>query len=355
MLGPSALDAAFPGAKKRNIRAGTIGSLRSGLSVYHVGINGSLSVGKTMRKGPNALLSRRNFLIHTAFCAAAPFLPTSAFGQAAYPARPIPKTGERLPVVGLGSTKAVSQLAERGTAGFKLLLRTLLDGGGTVVDTWSRNAALDRLTGEALQAEGMVKDLFLATKVDAVGAKAGRAMLDRTRRLFGKTSDLIQVISLRDLETQWPILKEWQTAGKARYIGATVSSDYDHEAMMHFMRGERPDFIQVNYSVVETQAESGVLPLAADLGIAVLVNRPFMNGSYFSRVRGVSLPEWAVKFDCRSWAQFSLKYILANPAVTCVLTETTQPKHLLENLGTAHGRFPDAETRRRMREVIEFI
>jgi diketogulonate reductase-like aldo/keto reductase len=249
----------------------------------------------------------------------------------------------------------VLQLPERGTDGFKVLLQTLLDGGGTVVDTWSRDAALDKLTGEVLQADGMVKDLFLATKVDAKGAEAGRKLLARTRQLFGKTSDLIQVISLRDLETQWPILKEWKAAGKARYIGATVSSDHQHEAMMAFMRGEQPDFIQVNYSVVETQAESSVLPLAADLGIAVLVNRPFMNGGYFSRVRGAALPAWTAEFDCHSWAQFSLKYILAHPAVTCVLTETTNPKHLRENLGTAYGRVPDAQTRRRMREEMQFL
>ncbi len=308
-----------------------------------------------MRKSRSMSLSRRNFLIHAAAWTAAPFLPASAFAQSAYPTRPIPKTGEQLPIVGLGSTKAVLQLPERGTAGFKLLLRTLLDGGGTVVDTWSRDASLDKLTGEALQANGMVKDLFLATKVDAKGAEAGREILARTRRLFGKTSDLIQVISLRDLETQWPILKEWKEASKARYIGATVSSDRQHEDMMQFMRGERPDFIQVNYSVVETQAETGVLPLAADLGIAVLVNRPFMNGGYFSRVRGVALPEWAAEFDCHSWAQFSLKYILAHPAVTCVLTETTKPKHLRENLGAAYGRFPDVKTKHRMREEMQFI
>jgi diketogulonate reductase-like aldo/keto reductase len=301
------------------------------------------------------LLSRRDFLIHVAAWAAAPLLPARAAPRSAYPTRPIPKTGEPLPVVGLGTTKAVSQLAERGTSEFKILLRTLLDGGGTVVDTWSRSAALDELTGEALQAEGLVEDLFLATKVDAVGAEAGRTMLERTRRLYGKTSDLIQVISLRDLKTQWSVLKEWKDANKARYIGATVSSDANHEAMMDFMRGERPDFIQVNYSIVETQAETGVLPLAADRGIAVLINRPFMNGGYFSRVRGVALPEWAAEFDCHSWAQFSLKYILAHPAVTCVLTETTKPKHLLENLATAYGRLPDAKTKRRMREVMQFI
>jgi len=301
------------------------------------------------------LLSRRDFLIHVAAWTAVPSLPARAAPRSAHPSRPIPKTGEPLPVVGLGTTKAVSQLAERGTSEFKMLLRTLLDGGGKVVDTWPRSATQDELTGEALQAGGLVQDMFLATKVDAVGAEAGRAMLERTRRLYGKRSDLIQVISLRDLKTQWSVLKEWKDADKARYIGATVSSDADHEAMMDFIRGERPDFIQVNYSVVETQAETGVLPLAADLGIAVLINRPFMNGGYFSRVRGVALPDWAAEFDCHSWAQFSLKYILAHPAVTCVLTETTKPKHLLENLGTAYGRLPDAETKRRMREVMQFI
>lgn len=301
------------------------------------------------------MLSRREFLVYIAVWTALPWLPAPTAVASAYPTRPIPKTGEPLPVIGLGSTKAVSQLPARGTTGFKMLLRTLLDGGGTVVDTWSRSAALDELTGEALKADGLVQDLFLATKVDAVGAEAGRAMLERTRRLYGKTSDLIQVISLRDLKTQWSVLKEWKDAGKARYIGATVSSDSDHEAMMDFMRGERPDFIQVNYSVVETQAEAGVLPLAADMGIAVLINRPFMNGNYFSRVRDVALPAWAAEFDCHSWAQFSLKYILAHHVVTCVLTETTNPKHLLENLSTAYGRLPDAKTKRKMREVMQPI
>lgn len=284
-----------------------------------------------------------------------PFLPRGAFARSDYPVRLIPSTGERLPIIGLGSTKAVSQLEATGTAGFKTLLRSLLDGGGTVVDTWSRDATQDRLTGEALQANGMVSKLFLATKVDAVGAEAGRAVLERTLRLFGKVPDLIQVISLRDLKTQWAILKEYKDAGKARYIGATVSRDAQHEDMMAFMRSEHPDFIQVNYSVMETNAETGVLPLAAELGIAVLVNRPFMNGGYFSRVRGATLPEWSAEFDCHSWAQFSLKYILAHPAVTCVLTETTNPDHLLENLSSAYGRFPDMTTRQKMHEVVEFL
>ena len=300
-------------------------------------------------------MSRRDFLLNTALCTTIPFLSPDALARSDYPARAIPTTGERLPVVGLGSTKAVSRLEANGTLEFRTLLRTLLEGGGTVVDTWSRGAAQDRLTGEALQADGMVRDLFLATKVDAFGAEAGRAILERNQRLFGKIPDLVQVISLRDLKTQWALLKEYREAGRARYIGATVSRERQHEEMIDFMRRERPDFIQVNYSVMETQAESGVLPLAAELGIAVLVNRPFMNGGYFSRVAGEALPDWAAEFDCHSWAQFSLKYILSHPAVTCVLTETTKPKHLLENLGSALGRLPDAAARQRMRGAVEFL
>jgi len=299
--------------------------------------------------------SRRNFLLCTAALVTAPWFESNAFARANYPTRAIPLSGEQLPVIGLGSTKAVSQLQANDTAVLKGVLRALLDGGGKVVDTWSQDANTDQLTGEALQADGMVKDLFLATKVDAVGAEAGRAMIERTRRLFGKVPDLVQVISLRDLKTQWALLKETKAAGQARYIGATVSRDAQHADMMAFMRAERPDFIQVNYSVVETQAETGVLPLAAELGIAVLINRPFMNGSYFSRVRGATLPAWAAEFDCHSWAHFSLKYILAHPAVTCVLTETTKPKHMRENLDAAYGRFPDAATRKKMREVVEFL
>ena len=165
-------------------------------------------------------LSRRGFLRHTMACAAMPFFPSGALAGADYPVRFIPSTGERLPVIGLGSTKAVSQLEARGTAGFKILLRSLLDGGGTVVDTWSRDATLGRFTGEALQADGMVRDLFLATKVDAVGAVAGRVMLERTRRQFDKTPDLIQVISLRDLKTQWALLKRIQGRGQGPLISA---------------------------------------------------------------------------------------------------------------------------------------
>jgi diketogulonate reductase-like aldo/keto reductase len=279
----------------------------------------------------------------------------AAAAPAQLPTRPIPKTGEALPVMGLGSTKAVMSLPEHGSADFEAVLRLLLEYGARVVDTWSRDPALEELAGVVLRKDDMVQRLFLCTKIDADGRDAGRALLEQTERIYGKAPDLIQVFNLRDVATHWPLLQEWRAGGRARYLGVTVSADRDHAAVMDFMRANQPDFIQVNYSVLEPAAEQAVLPLAADLGVAVIVNRPFMNGEYFPRVNGKALPAWAADFDCESWAQFSLKYVLAHPAVTCVLTETTNPRHLLDNLGAAQGRLPDAATRQRMREHMRTL
>jgi diketogulonate reductase-like aldo/keto reductase len=157
---------------------------------------------------------------------------------------------------------------------------------------------------------------------------------------------------MRDLATHWPSLRAWKDAGQARYIGITVSSDNGHDRMESFMQTESFEFVHVNYSIVETHAEERVLPLARDRGMAVLINRPFMNGAYFQRVAGRELPSWAAEFDCTTWAQFSLKYILGHPSVTCVLTETTNPRHMVENIEAGLGRLPDEATRRRMRELL---
>ena len=168
----------------------------------------------------------------------------------------------------------------------------------------------------------------------------------------GRTVDLLQVESMRDLDVHWPNVLRWKDSGEARYIGVTVSSNGQHETFESVMRAEPLDFVQINYSVMEPGAEDRLLPLARDLGMAVLINRPFMNGSYFGRVSGRTLPEWASEFDCESWAQFSLKYILAHPAVTCVLTETTNPEHMADNVGAGFGRLPEEATKRRMRELV---
>ena len=157
---------------------------------------------------------------------------------------------------------------------------------------------------------------------------------------------------LRGLEVHWPNVQAWKESGEARYVGVTVSSDSNHERLEAFMRTESPDFVHVNYSVVEASAEERLLPLAQDRGMAVLTNRPFMNGRWFRMVEGRELPDWAAEFGCETWAQFSVKYVLSHPAVTCVLTETTNPDHMEENILVGFGRLPDEATRGRMRELV---
>ncbi len=295
--------------------------------------------------------TRREFLIQLASLGVLLSRPIQVLGQESLPTRAIPGTGEALPVIGLGSTKAVLQIPTDGTEPVAAVLRMLAHLGGRVVDTSPRSEEIDAEFGGLLNAPDLRDHLFLATKINTTGSEAGIEQMRQTQRLFGqRTMDLIQIQSLRDLETHWPNLRAWKETGEARYIGVTVSSYEAHERLESFMRAETPDFVHLNYSVMESHAEERLLPLAKDLGMAVMINRPFMNGTYFGRVSGRELPEWAADFDCAAWSQFSLKYILGHPAVTCVLTETTNPEHMEENIEAGFGRLPDEATKRRMRQ-----
>ena len=277
-------------------------------------------------------------------------------GQELLPTRPIPGTGERLPVVGFGSSASVLAIPDEGTAPIVNVLRILLEHGGRVVDTSVRTEAIDREFGGVLSDAEFRDRLFVAAKVNTGDAAEGIAQFRQTQRLFGRrTLDLVQVESLRGLRDHWPRLREWKDSGEARYIGVTVSNDANHGPLEAFMRTESPDFVHVNYSVVENAAEERLLPLARDRGMAVLTNRPFMNGAWFGLVAGRALPGWTAEFDCESWAQFSVKYVLANPAVTCALTETTNPDHMAENVRSGFGRLPDAAARTRMRELVRSL
>jgi diketogulonate reductase-like aldo/keto reductase len=269
------------------------------------------------------------------------------------PRRAIPRSGELLPIVGLGSTKPVRHIREAGTGPIESVIRELMRYGGCVVDSSPRPPELDAQFGQLLQQAEFRDSLFVATKVKVTGREQGIAQIEQTQRLFGRDPmDLLQIESLTDLETQWPTLRALKDEGKVRYIGVTVAREDLYETLESFMKRELPDFVQLNYSVMETMAEERLLPLAEDLGVAILVNGPFLNGEYFGQVSARPLPDWAADFDCESWAQFSLKYILAHPTVTCVLTETTKPRHMQDNLRAGFGRLPDAATKRRMRDYI---
>lgn len=299
-------------------------------------------------------LNRRTFLTRLAGGAALLARPAGLLAQARIRTRVIPSTAQALPVVGLGSSKAVLELPDTGPDPLRAVLRELVRYGGSVVDTSPRTEEIDAMFGQLLNEPEVRDRLFVTVKINTPDRDTGIAQFRQSQRLFARRPvDLVQVESLRGLEAHWPNLRGWKGSGEARYIGVTASSYDDYERLEAFVRREPLDFVHVNYSVVERRAEERLLPLAQERRAAVLINRPFMNGSYFRRVANRPLPEWAADFDCASWAQFSLKYILANPAVTCVLAETTSPEHMVDNLQAGLGRLPDDAERRRMRDVID--
>jgi diketogulonate reductase-like aldo/keto reductase len=298
------------------------------------------------------MTTRRNFLTAISALPLAG-LATPAFGQQAMPQRRFAGS-ERVPVIGLGSSKGVEEIAKNGDDSMRRVLRTLVAHGGRVVDTWPRNPANDSRFGQIINEAEFRDKLFVTGKIDRPGKEAGIAQFRDIQTSYGrKTIDVMQIFSLTDVETHWPSLRAWKASGEARYIGVTVSEMRLHQALEQFVKREKPDVFQVNYSITERQAEARILPMAADMNIPVIINRPFMNGAYFRRLEKTPLPAWTAEFGCDSWSEFSLKYILANPAVTCVLTETTNPAHMEENARAALGALPDAAARKRMQQLID--
>lgn len=298
-------------------------------------------------------MTRRGFVHRLSALGALATCSRTGFAQERLPTRAIPSTGEQLPIVGFGSSKAVRLIPEEGTDALAAVMRLFVSFGGRVVDTTPYPEENERRFGEILQSPDLRDEVFLTMKINTMDEEVGVRQVRQAQRLFGLPAfDVLQVMSLRGLHAHWPNLRTWKESGETRYVGVTVSNYEDYGALEDFITSESVDFLQVNFSVVETLAEDRILPLAEDLGIAVIANGPFMNGDYFGLVRGHDLPPWAAEFDCSSWAQFSLKYILSHPGVNCVLTETTDPQHMRENVGSAFGAMPDAATRRRMRELV---
>jgi len=236
------------------------------------------------------------------------------------------------------------------------VLRTFCIHGGSLVDTWPRDGANDTRLGSILAMPLLRDKLFVTAKIDRTGKAAGLAQFRETQRHYGRQQiDLLQVFSLTDIRTHWPTLQAIKAAGEARFIGATVSEDALHGELEAFLRRERPDFIQVNYSIRERKAEARILPLARDRGVGVIVNRPFMNRDLLARLAGRPMPDWARAAGIANWPAFALKYVLPHPAVTAVLTETTNPAHLTENMQAAHGPMPDTATRNRMTAFMDQV
>lgn len=300
------------------------------------------------------LFSRRDVLALAAGIGAAAALPIGSSFAASAPVltRPIPRTGERLPVVGLG-TAIVFDIGEDAArrAERRAVIQALIDGGAKLIDTAPSYETAESVLGDLLAAMGARERVFLATKVRATGRDESIAEMQQSlRRLRTGKVDLIQLHNVNDGATDLRPLKEWRDRGHARYIGIThfVAGAYDRLAEV--MRREKPDFVQLNYSLAERSAEERLLPLAADTGTAVLVNLPFGRGKLFSAVRGRALPDWAKEFDATTWAQFFLKFLISHPAVTCVMPGTDKPEYMLDNLDAGRGRLPDAALQRKMVE-----
>lgn len=267
----------------------------------------------------------------------------------------IPSSGEQLPVIGLGTLQAfdVAGTPEE-RAGLGEVLRLLSIHGGTLVDTSPRYGRAEAVVGDLCAELNLTDELFFATKVFSEGEQIGLEEMDTSlQRLHTPVIDLMQVHSMRDWEVHLPSIRNLKEDGKVRYIGVTIHRDTGHEQMMKLMREENLDFIQVNYNVSDRGAAKEVLPLAQELGVAVMINVPFAKAELFKKTSGTALPDWASDFECDSWAQFFLKYVVSHPAVTCVIPRTGNPYHMSDNLMAGFGEMPDQATRLKMEAFID--
>ena len=264
--------------------------------------------------------------------------------------RAIPSSGEPLPVVGCGTWRtfdAGSSASER--APLREVLRMLFEHGGSVIDSSPMYGRAERVVGDLLDEMHARESAFIATKVWTRGRDAGVAQMKQSMQLLrAQRLDLMQVHNLVDWRTHLATLRAWKSEGRIRYIGITHYTPGAFADLESVMRAERPDFVQLDYAVDDRGAEERLLPLAADLGIAVVVNQPFGGGGLLRSLAGAPLPGWAADIECASWAEILLKFVLAHPAVTCVIPGTGRPEHMRANVRAGFGRYPDAGLRQKI-------
>ena len=269
--------------------------------------------------------------------------------------RAIPSSGEKLPVIGLGTYQSFDVGASAGDRQpLEEVLQAFVRLGGRVIDSSPMYGRSEGVVGDLAAKLGLHDRLFLATKVWTTGREAGVKSMERSFDLMKtKRMDLMQVHNLVDVQTHLATLREWKEQGRVRYIGITHYAASAHDDVVRVLQREKGiDFVQINYSVGEREAEERVLPVAQEHAVAVIVNRPFGGGNLFSRVRGKPLPDFAAEIDCTSWAQLFLKWIVAHPAVTCAIPATSKPHHLEDNMGAGRGPLPDPKTRQRILDAI---
>ena len=267
--------------------------------------------------------------------------------------RAIPSTGEKLPVIGLGSALTFDVRDVAAEAAVREVMTAFVKLGGKLIDTSPAYGNAESLIGDLAYQAGLTRSLFIATKVWTKSKPEGIAQMERSLQRFRtRTLDLVQVHNLADVDREMGALNEFKAKGKIRYTGMTHSERKGHGEMERAMKANKPDFIQINYSLMDRAAAQRLLPLAREMGMGVLINRPFGGGGIFQVLAGKKVPAWAAEFDCHSWAQFLLKWIVSHPAVTCVIPATNSLPHLEDNMGAGMGRLPDAKERERMASLF---
>jgi aryl-alcohol dehydrogenase-like predicted oxidoreductase len=314
------------------------------------------------------MISRRQYLKLTLAAGATLALPQhlawAARERSQLITRAIPSSGERVPAVGLGSSATFAQVARgEDVSALREVMAAMLGHGGTIFDTAPAYGESEQVAGGIARNLGITEQVFWATKLNVAARGGGpadpaeaRAQLEASfRRLGTDVIDLIQVHNLGDVPTQLGLLKELKDAGRVRYIGVTTTFPVQYAQLIDIMRREPLDFIGVDYAIDNRATAETILPLAMDQGIGVLVYAPFGRTRLWERVRGHEVPDWAAEIDAHSWGQFFLKFVLAHPAVTAATPATSRARHMIDNMGAAHGRLPDAAMLERMVAHVEAL
>lgn len=271
--------------------------------------------------------------------------------------RPIPSSGELVPVIGMGTSRTFDAPDDPDSlANLTAVMRAFVAGEGTIIDSSPMYGRAEARVGDVLRAMEPRPDVFAATKVWTTGRQEGIEQMEQSARRMGvERFDLIAVHNLQDWRTHLDTLRGWKEEGRVRYVGITTSHGRDHREFIEVMKSQPLDFVQFSYNIDNRTAEETLLPLAADRGIATMINRPYARGSLFAAVKGRELPELASEIDCDSWGQFFLKFIVGHPAVTCVIPATSDVDHMRDNMGANFGRVPDADQRARMLRIFESL
>ena len=301
-------------------------------------------------------LSRRNFMKSTlAGSIAAGFLPRILPAMTANVVkRVIPASGEEISLMGMGTYSTFSHDTPMEQLGE--VMQAFFDHGGQMIDSSPMYGPAEGIVGDLLKTTQNTAGYFAATKVWTDGREAGIRQMNESMELMGvETMDLMQIHNLRDWKIHLETLKEWKEQGRIRYLGITTSHGRFHGELEAIMKTEPLDFVQLTYSIANRVTDARLLPLALDMGIATIINRPYQGGNLFGKVRGKPLPDWAGEIDCASWGQFFLKFIAGHPAVTCIIPATSKVKHMLDNMAGGKGRVPDAALRKRMITYLEAL